>query len=79
MESTLFVLLFQLVFFYLVTTSWIFDISLCENSINQSNVGSPCWKNLGSLIEMSRNVIRVAYAPNIYVYCLHFGYRCLEF
>ena len=24
------------VFFYLVTTGWIFDISLCENSINQS-------------------------------------------
>ena len=23
-------------FFYLVTTSWIFEISLCENSINQS-------------------------------------------
>ena len=23
-------------FFYLVTTGWIFDISLCENSINQS-------------------------------------------
>ena len=25
-----------MVFFYLVTTGWIFDISLCENSINQS-------------------------------------------
>ena len=24
-------------FFYLVTTGWIFDISLCENSINQFN------------------------------------------
>ena len=24
------------VFFYLVTMGWIFDISLCENSINQS-------------------------------------------
>ena len=23
-------------FFYLVTTGWIFDLSLCENSINQS-------------------------------------------
>ena len=23
-------------FFYLVTTGWVFDISLCENSINQS-------------------------------------------
>ena len=26
-----------MVFFYLVTTGWIFDISLCENSINQSS------------------------------------------
>ena len=25
-----------MVFFYLVTTGWVFDISLCENSINQS-------------------------------------------
>ena len=36
MESTSYVLSFQMVFFYLVTTGWIFDISLCENSINQS-------------------------------------------
>ena len=28
-------------FFYLVTTGWIFDISLCENSINQS-IQIPC-------------------------------------
>ena len=48
-------------------------------SIKQAVVGSPCWKKLGSLIEMSREVIRVAYAPSIYVYCLPFGYRCLEF
>ena len=26
---------FRMVFFYLVTTGWIFYISLCENSINQ--------------------------------------------
>ena len=26
----------RMVLFYLVTTSWIFDMSLCENSINQS-------------------------------------------
>ena len=26
------------VFFYLVTTGWIFDINLCENSINQSKI-----------------------------------------
>ena len=32
-----YVLSFRMVFFYLVTTGWIFDnISLCENSINQS-------------------------------------------
>ena len=37
MESTSYVLSFRMVFiFYLVTTGWIFDISLCENSINQS-------------------------------------------
>ena len=48
-------------------------------SINQADVDSPCWKNLGSLNELSREVIRVAYAPSIYVYCLPFGYRCLEF
>ena len=48
-------------------------------SIEQADVGSPCWKNLGSLTEMSREVIRVAYAPSIYVYCLPFGYHCLEF
>ena len=31
--STSYVLSFRMVFFYLVTTEWIFDISLCENSI----------------------------------------------
>ena len=37
MESTLYVISFRMVFFYLVTTGWIFYISLRENSINQSN------------------------------------------
>ena len=36
MESTSYVLSFRMVFFYLVATGWIFDISLCENSVNQS-------------------------------------------
>ena len=36
MESTYYVLSFRMVFFYLVTTGWIFYISLCKNSINQS-------------------------------------------
>ena len=41
MESTSYVLSFRMVFFYLVTTGWTFDIiSLCENSINQSIKGS---------------------------------------
>ena len=31
-ESTSCVLSFRMVFFYLVTTGWIFDISLCESS-----------------------------------------------
>ena len=34
MESTSYVLSFRMVF---VTTGWIFDISLCENSINSIN------------------------------------------
>ena len=34
LESTSYVLSFRMVFFYLVTTGWIFDISLlCESSI----------------------------------------------
>ena len=36
MESTSYVLSFRMVLSYLVTTGWIFDISLCENSSNQS-------------------------------------------
>ena len=36
MESTLYVFPFWMVFLYLVNTGWIFDIRLCENSINQS-------------------------------------------
>ena len=36
MESTSYVLSFRMMFFYLVTTGWIFYISLYENSINQS-------------------------------------------
>ena len=41
MESTAYVLSFRMVFFvffYLVTTGWIFDISLCENSINSIKI-----------------------------------------
>ena len=40
MESTSYVLSFRMVFFYLVTTGWIFDINLCENSINHLNTTS---------------------------------------
>ena len=36
MESMSYVFSFRMVFFYLVTTGWIFGISLCEDSINQS-------------------------------------------
>ena len=35
-ESASYVFPFQVVFFYLVTTGWISDISLCEDSINES-------------------------------------------
>ena len=37
MESTSYVFPFRVVFFYVVTTGWIFEISLCENPINQSS------------------------------------------
>ena len=39
MESTSYVISLRMVFFYLVTTGWIFNISLlCENPINLSNI-----------------------------------------
>ena len=41
MESTSYVFLIRMVFFYSVTTGWIFYIILCENSINQSINESP--------------------------------------
>ena len=37
MESASYVLSFRMMFFYSVTTDWIFYISLCDNSIDQSN------------------------------------------
>ena len=38
MKSTSYVLSFRMVFFYLVTAGWIFDISLlCENSTKSIN------------------------------------------
>ena len=33
---------FRMVVFYLVTTGWIFDISSCENSINEPINNSVC-------------------------------------
>ena len=36
MERTSYVLSSRIMFFYLVTTGWIFDTSLCENPIDQS-------------------------------------------
>ena len=39
MKSTSYVTSFRMmVFFYLVTTGWIFNISLCEHSINQNQI-----------------------------------------
>ena len=38
MESTSYVISFRMVFFYLVTTGWSFDISLRENSINSIKI-----------------------------------------
>ena len=48
MESTSYVLSFRIVLFYLVITDWIFDISLCENSTNQSVKYCGFTKNLTS-------------------------------
>ena len=39
MESTTYVFPLRMLFFYLVATGWIFYISLCDKSINQSIVG----------------------------------------
>ena len=49
MDSSSYVLSFRMVFFYLVTTDWIFDISLCGNSISQSvNQSIICTKFSGT-------------------------------
>ena len=37
MENTSYVLSFRMVFFYVMTTGWIFYISLCANSIKNQN------------------------------------------
>ena len=50
MESTPYVLSFQMVFFYLMTTGWVFDISLCENSINQSIMEHESTAGINSLV-----------------------------
>ena len=58
MESTSYVLSFRMVFFYLVTTGWIFDISLlCENSI-KSIKQSPNVSKIGALRPFLGNKIR---------------------
>ena len=64
----------RMVFFYLVTTGWIFYISLCENSMNQINEmkswlgcreGSTDTQNLcilySTLLILGRNVILLSY------------------
>ena len=43
-ESTSYVFSFRMMFFYLVATGWIFDISLfCDISINQSKMYIQMW------------------------------------
>ena len=62
MESTSYVLSFQMVFFYLVTTSWGFDISLCKNSVKKTihqgqrayGIYIFCW--LGGLSQTEQSV-----------------------
>ena len=55
MESTSYVISFRMVFFYLVATGWIFDISLGENSTDQSTNQS---------FKESRSAAQSNYAPN---------------
>ena len=38
MENTPYVLSFRMVFFYLVTTGWIIDITLCKNSYIKNSI-----------------------------------------
>ena len=55
MESTSYVLSFQMVFFYLVATGWIFGISLGESSIDQS---------INQSFKESRSAAQSNFAPN---------------
>ena len=38
MESTSYVFSFRMVFFYLLTTGWVYDTSLCENSTKKKTL-----------------------------------------
>ena len=40
MESTSYVFSFRVVFIYLVTTGWIFNLSLCENLIKKNQIAT---------------------------------------
>ena len=45
-------------FFYLVTTGWIFYISLCENSINQSINKGLSWVRAFNILDTRRSLLR---------------------
>ena len=70
MESKSYVLSFRMVFLCLVTTGWIFDISLCENSI-KSVKNYPeknylrRWKELKSRITLYKSVVLISPIPNM--------------
>ena len=66
MESTScqYVFPFRIVFFYLMTTGWIFDTSLYDNSIDQLKKSSTAINNVvnGTLTKSTT----VAYSPILY-------------
>ena len=74
MESTSYVLSLRMVFFYLVTTGWIFYVNLCKNSINQFKTSTA--KTL-THNENTRGQIRLSYTR--FVKCLSFPSACWNF
>ena len=78
MESTSYVLSFRVVFFYLVATGWIFDISLRDNSINSINhkraVGKPAAKHFDhSFIQMKVLLWRKKVVGSVFSYLMRFA------
>ena len=61
-----------MVFFYLVTTGWIFEISLCENAIKSIN------KMLYNIWICGVKIIHISiYTADVRITCLHIYSRLL--